>query len=204
MLTTNNMDTNTNSYDTNQVSEYGGGGKLKKALPLIGIVMLIFSVSAYALFVRSEMDDYSKVKADISTKSERVAQLKKQIDTYKETEKKMDLTTEVQKKTLINSIPVGVNQDGIIEDLVKIASENDVKLKSVSFGVSRGDETKVGVVKMNASFEGNYNDLLNFLEGIEENARFFKVTSISVQVNDVSGLDIKRVTFSLSLDAYYQ
>jgi len=194
----------TNSYDANQVSGYDGGGKLKKALPLIGIVMLIASVSAYALFVRSEMDDYSKVKADISTKSERVAQLKKQIDTYKETEKKMDLTTEVQKKTLINSIPVGVNQDGIIEDLVKIASENDVKLKSVSFGVSRGDETKVGVVKMNASFEGNYNDLLNFLEGIEENARFFKVTSISVQVNDVSGLDIKRVTFSLSLDAYYQ
>lgn len=202
MLTTNNMDTN--SYDANQVSEYGGGGKLKKALPLIGIVLLIVSVSAYALFVRSEMDDYSKVKADISTKSERVAQLKKQIDTYKETEKKMDLTTEVQKKTLINSIPVGVNQDGIIEDLVKIAGDNDVKLKSVSFGVSRGDETKVGVVKMNASFEGNYNDLLNFLEGIEENARFFKVTSISVQVNDVSGLDIKRVTFSLSLDAYYQ
>ena len=192
----------TNSYDTNL--GYDGGGKLKKILPLVGIVMLILSVSVYAFFVRSEMDDYSKVKADISTKSERVEKLRKQIDTYKETEKKMDLTTEVQKKTLINSIPVGVNQDGIIEDLVKIAGDNDVKLKSVSFGVSRGDETKVGVVKMNASFEGNYNDLLNFLEGIEENARFFKVTSISVQISDVTGLDIKRVTFSLSLDAYYQ
>jgi len=204
MLTTNNMDTNTNSYEPNQSSGYTGGGGVKRIMSLVGVVMLIAAVSTYAFYVRPQMQDYSKVKADITSKSERIEKLKTQITTYKDTEKKMDLTTEVQKKTLINSIPIGVNQDGIIEDLVKIADENDVNLKSVSFGVSRSDETKVGVVKMNASFEGNYNDLLNFLEGIEENARFFKVTSINVQVSEVPDLDIKKVMFSLSIDAYYQ
>jgi len=198
------MDTNTNSYDSNQPAEYHSGGGAKKVMSLVGIVMLVVAVSVYALWVRPDMEDYSKVKADVTSKSEQIEKLKTQISTFKSTEEKMDLTTEVQKRTLINSIPVGVNQDGIIEDLVKIAGENDINLKSVSFGVSRSDETKVGVVKMNASFEGNYNDLLNFLEGIEENARFFKVTSISVQVSDIPDLEIKRVTFSLSIDAYYQ
>ena len=198
------MDTNTNSYNTNQPAEYNNRGGAKKVMSLVGIVMLVGAVSVYAFFVRPQMEDYSKVKADVTSKFERIEKLKTQISTYKETEEKMDLTTEVQKRTLISSIPVGVNQDGIIEDLVKIATENDINLKSVSFGVSRSDETKVGVVKMNASFEGNYNDLLNFLEGIEGNARFFKVTSISVQVSDIPDLEIKRVTFSLSIDAYYQ
>lgn len=188
----------------NPCEMYGSGRNLKKVLSLIGIVLMIASVSAYAFFVRPFWNDYKQVQADISSKEQTLKDLKDKIASFKDTETKMDLGSEVAKMTLINSIPVGLNQDGVIEDLVKIAAAHDIKLRSVSFGRLDDFKKDVGALKINASFEGNYGDLINFLEGIEENPRFFKVTSINVQVNNMEDLDVKRVTFALAMDAFYQ
>ena len=181
-----------------------GGSNIRKITSLIGILLLIGSVAAYAFFVRPLWDEYSVAKADITSKEDMVKELSDKIDSYRDAETAMDLETEVQKLTLLNSVPIGVNQDEVIEDLVDVAAENEIVLRSVSFGLSEGYYEQVGALKINASFEGGYGDLINFLKGIENNSRLFKVTSISVQVSQFEDLDIKKVTFSLSIDAFYQ
>ncbi len=181
-----------------------GGSSIRKVTSLIGVLLLIGSVAAYAFFVRPMWEDYGSAKADITTKEDKVSELSEKLDSYKNAEKTMDLETEVQKLTLLKSVPIGVNQDEVIEDLVDIAEEHEISLRSVSFGLSDGFYESVGALRINASFEGVYGDLITFLKGIETNSRLFKVTSISVQVSQFEDLDVKQVTFSLSIDAFYQ
>jgi len=111
--------------------------------------------------------------------------------------------TDVSLKKLENLLPRGVSQDGVISDLTVLAKNFNLNLNSLSF--SKGGELigGVNILKINTSFEGDFRDLVKFLEGIEQNARKISVNSISVQVSDVSVGGIKRANFSLSLDTYY-
>lgn len=177
---------------------------LKKALSIVGLILLVGSIAFYAFYLRPFNEDYGQLKADVSSKQAKIAELNAKIASFKSAEKAMDVSTEVQKLTLLNSIPVGVNQDKVIEDLVKVADSHDIELRSVSFGLSEGYHKGIGALKINASFEGNYGDLINFLRGLEQNSRFLKVSSVNVQVSQFEDLDIKKVTFSLSMDAFYQ
>ncbi|MBT3864512.1 hypothetical protein HOE67_03730 [Candidatus Peregrinibacteria bacterium] len=179
-------------------------GKLKKILSLVGVILILGSVALYAFYTSSLSDEYDDAKVSIETKTDEAEVLSARIDVLKEAEGKMGLETEVQKKTLLDSIPVGLNQDDVIEDLVDIAASNDVVLHSVSFGKVKDLYEGVSALQISASFEGNYNDLIHFLKGIEGNARLFKVSSINVQVNYLEELDLNRVSFSLSMNAYYQ
>jgi len=183
---------------------YTEKGGLRRALSLIGLVLMIGSVAMYAFYIRPLWDGYDQLKADVTSKQERISELKAQINSFKSAEEKMDVTTDVQKLKFLNSIPVGLNQDKVIEDLVKIAEGHDIELRSVSFGLTEGYRENIGALRINASFEGDYADLINFLQGIEENPRLFKVTSINVQVSQFEDVDIKKVTFSLAVDAFYQ
>lgn len=179
-------------------------GNVKKVMGIIGAFMIVASGAFYFIFTSNLKTDFDAVKADVTSREVTISEIKTQIDSYKSAEKKMDVETEVKKNEILNSIPVGMKQDGIIEDLYDIAKTNDVELRSVSFGTSDGVYNNVSALTISASFEGNYSDLINFLKSIEENKRFLKVASVNVQVADVVGEDIKRVTFSLSMSAFYQ
>ena len=179
------------------------GGK-SKIFSLIGLVLLISSVACYAFYTRQLWSDYSGVSDNITAKQAEIVKLNAKLESFKSAEKAMDVTTEVQKTSLLSMIPVGVNQDKVIEDLLSVAESNNITLRSVSFGLSDNFKENLGALKINAIFEGNYSDLINFLKGLEDNARLLKVTSISVQVSNVESLDMKKVTFSLSMDAFYQ
>lgn len=194
-----------NDSEIREVDEgYAESSATRKVLSIVGLLLLLGAVTAYALYLRPVLGEYNDLKASVSDKEEVISELEDKIDVYKSAEGKADVTTDVQRLSLLNSIPVGVEQDAVIESVIKIAEANDIELRSVSFGLSEGYKDDIGVLKINASFEGDYGDLMNFLEGIEQNARLLKVTSVNVQVSQFEGVDVKRVTFSLSMDAFYQ
>lgn len=184
--------------------EMDEGMGLRKILSIVGLVLLVASIGTYIFYTRSLTNEYADVSKVLADKEKEITDIQAQIKTLKDSEQKMDITTEVQKTSLLKAIPVGMKQDNVIEDLIKIAQEDGVTLSSVSFGKSDPQKDSVGSLKINAGFQGDYGDLIHFLKGIEDNARLFKVTTINVQVSDVSGQDLKRVTFSLSIEAYYQ
>jgi|GEM_PF-888862 len=184
--------------------DYSKGEKIRKILSAVGALLIVLSVAFYFIFTTQLKEKFDVAKAEVTVKEAKLTELNGEIGKYQEAQKKMGVETEVQKVALVNSIPVGLNQDKVIEDLYKIAKANEIDLKSLSFGVSEGVYSAVGALRINSSFEGNYSDLINFLEGIEDNLRLFKVSSVNVQINEGEEGESKRVTFSLTIDAYYQ
>ncbi|MFH1284570.1 MAG: hypothetical protein ABIH78_03215 [Candidatus Peregrinibacteria bacterium] len=173
---------------------------------LLGGLLIIVSIAGYAFYTRSLSTDVSAMQADIDTKNQRVSELTAQIATFQKAEEEFDLSTEVSKIETEKSVPLGVNQDDVIRDLISISDTYDVNLNSLSFGIGASASDEVGILRVNASFEGNYADLISFLEGIENNpyGRLFKVTSITVSISQFETSAIQRATFSLSMESYYQ
>lgn len=172
--------------------------------PIIGVLLILIAIAGYTFFTRGLSAEVSGLKADISSTVVSIEEFKVKLAEFEQAEEELGLATEVQRRETLKSIPSEMDQDDVIRDVVNIAEGNEIELNSISFGQGSTDEVEVGALRINASFEGNYNDLINFLRGIEQNARFLRVSSISVQINKVDVLDILRANFSLSMEAYFQ
>jgi len=169
---------------------------------VVGALLILVSIATYVFFLRGVAMQVSAVQTDISAKTDEVTAIQKEIDDFKMAEETYGVTTSVQKNLSLNAVPIGLNQDEVIEDLISVTESYDTELNSLSFGTSVDED--VSVLRVNASFEGNYSDLVSFLQGLERNARVFSVKSISVQISDIDILDLQKATFSLAMEAYYQ
>lgn len=171
---------------------------------LVGIVLIMAVIAGYIFFTKPLADGVAVIKADITSKNEEIATLKTEVETLQKAEQEFSLSTEVQRLESLKAIPVDMDQDEVIRDLVQIAATYDIELNSISFGKGSSAKQEVGALRVNASFEGSYNDLTDFLQGLEQNARLFKVDSISVQVSKVDVSNFSRATFSLTIDTFFQ
>lgn len=175
-----------------------------KIKTLIGVFLVLIATAGYVFFTKPMMDNLSVVKAEIAQAQADSTAIKDKIDSYTKAETDLDLSTEVQRREILKAVPTAMNQDEVIRDLVNIAENYNTQLHSISFGRGASGKDKISVLRINASLEGDYNDLTRFLQGIEQNARMLRVNSISVQISDVEGSDIQKATFSLSMEAFFQ
>ncbi len=175
-----------------------------KTSSIIGGLLLVFCLVVYVFLLRPLNSDIQNVQANISSKNQEVSVLKQELDDFQTAERELDLATEVQRIESIKAVPVSMKQDDVIRDIITIARENDVSLTSISFGKGGTRFDGIGVLNVNASFEGNYRHLTNFLRGLEQNARLFKVNSISVQVRKMEISGVERASFSLSIESFFQ
>lgn len=102
-------------------------------------------------------------------------------------------------KSLLGRVPVGVEQDAVIDDLYDNAETTDINLSSISFNAKFDKKAKVQEIDMSAAFGGTYQDLILYLEQLELNNRLLSVDSVAVQVGQESNTN-----FSLQLMSYYQ
>ncbi|MBT6068983.1 type 4a pilus biogenesis protein PilO [Candidatus Peregrinibacteria bacterium] len=110
-----------------------------------------------------------------------------------------------ERQLLLAQVPTDLDQDGLIKDLNRLASNRGIELKNIGFALQGVDqETGVGVVTMATGFEGTYQDLINLLADVENNVRKLRVKNISVQVLEVSREVSAEVSFTLTIEAYYQ
>lgn len=171
---------------------------------LIGVLLLAMAVVGYVLLTRPMSSQLSAIKTDITTKNAEFAEFKERLDFLNQAEKELELTTEVQRLESLKSVPVSIKQDEVIKNLIDIAKSSDIELHSISFSKGSTNKEGIGSLRISSSFEGNYLDLTGFLEALEENARIFKVESISVQVARLDISDVERTSFSLTIETFYQ
>lgn len=174
------------------------------ASSLIGAFLIVIAVVAFVFFVKPIRAEVSASEAVLNAQQLEVDNLKVKLDSYNSAEADLNLTTEVKKQEVLSAIPAALDQDQVIEDLIKIADEYKVELRSISFNKGSTNVDGVAALRISSSFEGNYSDLTSFLQGLEQNARLFQVESIAVQVKKVDVSDIERANFSLSVLAFYQ
>lgn len=172
--------------------------------PLFGALLLVIAIAGYALLIRPLSANLQLAKADLLAKNVQLEELKSRLDFLNQAEQDLDLTTEVKRQESLKAVPVLMQQDKVIRDLIEIAKNNGIQLHSISF--SRGSTSREGIgsLRISSSFEGNYLDLTDFLEALEENGRTFKVESISVQVSKLDISDVERANFSLTIETFYQ
>jgi len=180
---------------------YVEGSSNKSALA--GIFLILLVVFGYVFYTKGIAVEVGQMSVDISGKNLQIEQSKAKIAEMTSAEKELDLSSEVKKTELLKSVPKDVDQDQIIRDIIEMAKIHDIKLNSIGFGKGASSKEGVGSLRINASFEGNYNDLVSFLESVEQNARVLIVDSINVQLGKTDLLDSTRATFSLSMQAFY-
>jgi len=171
---------------------------------MIGVFLVLASIAGYVFFTSGIAADVDTLKADVATKTVELDSVKSQVDQMEEAQEVLDLSTEVKRLDSLKAIPVNMDQDDVLRDIVDIADDNEIELTTIGFGNGVNSDNNVGVLRVNAGFQGDYGDLTNFLEGLEQNARLFRVDSINVQVDDLDISSIKKVVFSLSMEAYFQ
>ncbi len=171
---------------------------------LIGAVLVVVGIIAFVVFAKPMGAEVSTMATGVEAKQTEVAGLKAKLSAYGKAEADLNLSTAVKKQEVLSAIPSKLYQDAVIEDLIKIADEYKVDLRSISFSKGSTEVDGISALRISSSFEGNYSDLTSFLTGIEQNARLFKVENIAVQIKKVDVADIERANFSLSIVAFYQ
>ncbi len=128
------------------------------------------------------------------------------LDKLRKLQDSLNLSSEITKETTFAAIPEKVDQDKLIMDLHAIAQKNDISLNGVNFSIPPVDaKSKINKITINANLTGFEDSLIDFLRGVEANARKILVKSITVQVGEVDGETVdKRVNFNVSMEAYYQ
>jgi len=170
---------------------------------LVGIFLILLVVFGYVFYTRGVASNVSQMNADITSKNLQIEASKAKVAEMTKAEKELDLSSEVKKTELLKSVPKDIAQDQMIRDIIDTSRLHDIKLNSIGFGKGASSKEGVGSLRINASFEGSYNDLVSFLESLEQNARVLIVDSISVQLGKTDLLDSTRATFSLSMQAFY-
>ena len=182
-----------------QVRESGSSKK-----PLIGVLLVILAVAGYVFYSRPLAGDVDELKADVMAAETELEGLNAELETLERAKEALGLSNEVEAFAVKKQIPAGVEQDEVIRDVREIAELHEISLKSLSFGKGSTNQQGVGSLRISSSFEGNYADLVDFLEGIENNGRLFKVNSINVQLSTLDLLRFERATFTLTMEAFYQ
>ncbi|MBD3330556.1 type 4a pilus biogenesis protein PilO [Candidatus Peregrinibacteria bacterium] len=175
-----------------------------KAKPFLGAFFILLSLIVFVLVSRTFVSQADSAEESLSQKQTEYQELLAKINSFEADKEELDLTSDVQRLNVSKAIPVGLNQDTVIENITNVAEENGIQLNSIGFGRGGVLSEGIGVLRVNASFEGDFDDLISFLEGIEGNERLMKVNSISVQLSAFEVAGIRRTNFSLSIESYYQ
>lgn len=171
---------------------------------LIGVFLILVSIAGYVFFTNGLSEEVNATRIDLDAKNGKISQLEAEVNKLETAKEDLDLTSGVKIFEVTKSIPPNIDQDEVIRDILEIADANKVTMNSLSFGKGGTDKEAIGSLRINSSFEGDYNDLVNFLKSVEQNGRLFVVNSISVQLNSGGLSGIQRANFSLSIEAFYQ
>lgn len=171
---------------------------------LIGSLLTLFAIGGYVFFTMPVAAEVSSLKDEVSVKENRVEDLRSRIAALEEAKEEYQLTTEVQRRESLRAVPVGMNQDDVIRDLMDIGERENVTLRSISFSRGSSGLDGIGLLRISAGFEGSYDELTDFLRSLETNTRIFRVSSINVQVRRLDFADLERAAFSLTIETFYQ
>ncbi len=173
--------------------------KSSTLLNLIAVILLAVTVVGVLFFVNPMQVELDDLQAELDEKETTVTELTDQVAELEAMRDELG-TSGVSEEKLLLQVPDDVDQSGLITDLSELAEEAGVELHGMSFSMVEGAES--GVISVSASFDGDYEDLVSFLETVEDNTRKITVDSISVQLSEESS--VAHASFGLLMEAYYQ
>lgn len=193
---------------------------------IIAAILIIAVVATGIFFINPLRDQIIELKEAKGEKSVQLAELEEEYKKLKKIAENLP-TEKVAQRKLLYAIPETLNQDLLIKSIKKIAEKNEIFFSSISFSIAKDSNLGEGIsaVRISATFKGSYDDLINFLEAIEESRREIVVKSINVQIEEpekteevleeTEAIEVLEETektkeeelyasFSLNMEAYFQ
>ncbi|MBU0982158.1 type 4a pilus biogenesis protein PilO [Patescibacteria group bacterium] len=163
---------------------------------LLAILILILLFVGGFFIVEPLRKDVSAKKAEVSERAETLQTLQSEYDELQALADEASVS-EAKKDQLLKAVPVGKDQDGLILELTGLTQELGFGVNAINFALTSG--TGQNSILVTAVFTGTYEDLIDFLQKLENADRLFQVKSISVQLTSTTD-----VVFNLNIEAYYQ
>ncbi len=174
----------------------------KTLLALLIFLLVLVAGVVYVNPLWSEVTSLAKGRDDQVAQRD---QLQKKLTDLQLVQQNLNLQTEVSRETNLNAIPVGFEQDKLIEDINARADQANVLINGISFGQpTEVQPGEVGRVSVSTNLSADEGDLITFLKLIESASRKMLVKTITVQNVESEDLPVKRVNFNISLETYYQ
>ena len=170
----------------------------------IVFALIFVGVILWAIYYTQPLKENVETLEVEKTQNElKLEQVEKRLADLQELKKNLP-TSDAARQKLLDSVPLERDQEGVLNDLEQIALANNIQLSVFSFTESEGESQAIKVLNLMAGFVGTYEDLINFLEGVEANIREFNVTSVNVQLTEEVDSEIGVMNFTLGIEAYYQ
>lgn len=175
----------------------------KKSSPQLITAGLLMIAVLVAVFIWKPMkDEVGSLSADLITKQTELSTLQAELASLTGLEAKIPIA-EVEREKLLTLVPEGLNEDALVTQLSSIAQTVGVALTSMSFSLQNAQTDGADTVAISVNFTGYYSSLIPLLQALETSPRLFKVSSVGVQLGDVTEAGYL-MTFNVSLEAYYQ
>lgn len=169
-------------------------------LNLLSVALLLAVVLGLLFFVNPMRTEIGLLETNLTEKELQVDDLSAKVAELEAIREEVG-SSGISEDKLLTQVPEGVSQDELIVDLSEVSIAAGIELHGMSFSIVENEEG-VGVITVSASFDGDYEDLIGFLQAIEDSARKIKVKSINVQLSSED--DVAKANFSLLMEAYYQ
>jgi len=165
-----------------------------------GLLILALVVAMFVWQPASQSVD--QLESNLDNKEAELMKLEAQIAELMSMDERLPVA-ESERELILRAVPEELAQDELVRDLEAIAEGAQMDLGSMSFSLQPAVEG-ANVVSIVANFAGRYEDLLSLLMALEKNERLFYVTSIGVQLSEVSDAGDQLMNFSVTLEAFYQ
>lgn len=163
----------------------------------IGLLLLALLVAGGLLFVQPLREKVAEAQIHLDSKAADLQLLQSEFDELQALADEVS-KSEAKKKSLLDAVPVGHREDELILELTGLTAELGYEVNAINFALS--NESDLGsTIVVTANFQGDYADLITFLQKLENADRLFQIKSISVQLTTTT-----EVIFSLNIQAFYQ
>ena len=148
------------------------------------------------------INDVGDKKSEVEEVQSDVDQLQAEVDELLKAKEEYELSN-LELNQAIREIPASIDQDDVILELIENAEQNQIEFSSLSFSRSGSELEGVSSLVVSSSFQGTYNDLINFLDSLENGRRVYVVDSINVSINKLNITGVEVANFSLNIKTYF-
>jgi len=164
---------------------------------ILGVIILITVVVGIFMFLLPKKNEFNTNSTQLIQKQTELTKLKTQLSKIENLESEFS-GGEVTKKDFLYLIPNDVEQDQVIETLAKISDDNKVAINSMSFGLGLDSNSGINMLNITLNVSGAHQNLIAFIENLENGGRKFKVETLSVQI-----LENRLENMSISIKSYF-
>lgn len=168
-----------------------------KVSTLAAVILLIAVIVGLYFFVFPLKGQFDQNNENLSKKEVELNTLKSQLADIQALESSFT-GSEVTQKDVLNLIPVGVNEDKVINALASAADATEVSLNSLGFSMGQGRDTDTQLLNITLNVSGRRQALLKFLGELETASRKFRVNTVTMQL-----LENNLENMSLNVEAFF-